>query len=156
MAGPQISPKESDVVCFQETCMSSHESKVFGNAMWKRGWVTYFLPFGQNRGVLTLVRKGLCSQIAFKHDVPGGQCLAVSVGHVQVLNVYAAHHDARNEFLTEVFQSVQTLGHNSWVLLGGLNSAHRFSFGPWLGGFRMYNLCAASRGGKPVGWSQGH
>ena len=49
MAGPQISPKESDVVCFQETCMSSHESKVFGNAMWKRGWVTYFLPFGQNR-----------------------------------------------------------------------------------------------------------
>ena len=42
-------------------------------------------------------------------------------GHVQVLNVYAAHHDARNEFLTEVFQSVQTLGHNSWVLLGDLN-----------------------------------
>lgn len=35
--------------------------------------------------------------------------------------MYAAHHDARNDFLTEVFQSVQTLGHNSWVLLGDLN-----------------------------------
>ena len=111
-----------DVICIQETHMNPQEQAQFAQSTWKKGWVTFGITTASKRGVLTLVRKHWKSKILYQLDQSGGQCLAVQVGHVCVINLYAAHDRNRETCTAQVFEFLQSMNPSPWVLTGDFNA----------------------------------
>ena len=110
-----------DAICVQETHMDPQEQAQFAQSVWKKGWVTFGITTTSKRGVLTLVRKHWKSKILYQLDQPGGQCLAVQVGHLCLVNLYAAHDHDRETCTAQVFEFLQSLNPSPWVLTGDFN-----------------------------------
>ena len=118
---PELQKLGVHVVCIQETNMNESQIGVLAQTLWKQGWVCHSVPAGPSRGVMTLVRKTLKSRVATVFNEKGGQFLAVQVGPTLVGNLYAAHHQDRNDTLSSVFEFLQSCEPNPWVVLGDFN-----------------------------------
>ena len=100
--------------------MSQREGDVFGALMSKQGWVCYHLPQGPG-GLYTLVRSSLKSSRVRTFASAGGQGLVVQVGPVVVCNLYGAHRRDKPWFMQDIYEFVQSLYSDPWVVVGDFN-----------------------------------